>query len=232
MRTLFWHMRPGWWVCASLLVCWALPAAAQQAPTPTARFLALKVVPQHVVLSGYWVEAEYGLPRHPRQGVALTAQLYSGPAGRPNTPGYAASDPGESVRGVGAELRHRLYLRAPHQAYPTGFYFSYGPTFQHFRMTYPTLGWREVKGPNGLEYLEYGRVPNTTTINRYSAAATLGYQAPLPPGRVFLDLYAGVGWRQRHNQSDAVAAQFKSGTSDYGHRGFYFPAGVKIGVQL
>jgi len=235
MRLLFWQLRPVWrWVCVGLLACWALPTAAQQAPlpTPAARFLALKLVPQHVVLSGYWVEVEYGLPRHLRQSVALTAQLYHGSAGRPNAPGYAATYPGEFVRGAGVELRHRLYLRPGHHAYPTGLYVSYGPNFQHFRMTYSGLGWREVKGPNGLEYLEYGRIPVTTTINRYGVAGVVGYQAPLPPGRVFLDLYVGVGWRHGHNQSDAVAAQFQSGTSDYGHQGFYFPAGVKVGVQL
>ena len=136
------------------------------------------------------------------------------------------------MRGFGVELRHRLYLKAPTAACPTGFYVSYGPTFQHFQMTYPTLGWHEVKGPNELTYYEYSHIPHTTVINRVGAVAVAGYQVPLPPGRVFLDLYAGAGWRHSHNQSTAVAAQFQSGRSDYGHRGFYFPAGVKVGVAL
>jgi len=215
-----------------LLTVLPLLAGAQQAVPPTP-FLAVKAVPQYVVQSGYWVEVERGLPRHPRHSITLTPQLYWGPAGRPNLVNYVSADRNESVRGAGLEVRHRYYLRAAKAAYPTGWYVSYGPTFQYFRMAYSTLGWREVKNPDELPHYEYGYIPSATThISRFGAAAVLGYQAPLPPGRVFLDVYAGLGLRYTHNQSEVVAAQFRSGRSDYGHRGFYFPMGVKVGIVL
>lgn len=216
----------------ALLAVLPLLAAAQQ-QEPRLPFLAVKVVPQYLVQSGYWLEVERGWLQHPRHSLTLTPQLYWGPAGRPNLVDYVSADRNESVRGVGVEVRHRYYLRAARAAYPTGWYVSYGPSFQYLRMVYPSLGWHEVKGPDGLPRYEYGYTPSESTrISRLGASAVLGYQASLPPGRVFLDIYAGLGWRYSHNPAVAAAGQFQSGRSDYGHQGFYFPAGVKVGVAL
>ena len=65
----------------ALLLGGPVAGHAQQAPRP---FWAVKTVPQYVVVSGFWLEVERGLRRHPRQSFTLAPQLYHGPAGRPN----------------------------------------------------------------------------------------------------------------------------------------------------
>lgn len=208
-------------------------SAWAQSPQPK-RFLAVKAVPQQLVMGGYWLEVEYGRRAHPRQSFTLTPQFYHGAVGRPDVETSTAYSPNreESVRGLGLAVQHRLYIGGAKTNYPSGWYVSYGGHFQHFQMRFQRPGWHEVEGPNGLPLTEYGLVHYTETINRYGVAAGLGYQAPLPPGRVFLDVYAGVGVRQSHSQSPFADSQYRSGGSDYAHRGVYFPAGLKVGVML
>ena len=221
----------GFWLLLALLSI-RLTAGGQSLPSN--RALLVKFAPQHVVTSGYWLEVEQQRLRQPRQSFILTPQLYSGPAGRPDEDrGPNALNQDESVRGAGVQAQHRLYvLPSKAAAYPAGLYVSYGPHLQYFQMTFHRSGWKEVEGPGGLPYYEYGPVAFTEKITRYGGSVQVGYQAPLPPGPVFLDLFVGVGWRQSHANSEFEGSQYRSGPSDYAHRGFYFPAGVKIGVAL
>jgi len=214
-----------------LLLGLALVAKGQDIASSNS--LVVKVVPQYLVVSGYWVELEQQRSQHPRQSFTLTPQLYLGPLGRPDgAPYYYYWSPegqweNQKVHGFGLQGQHRFYLKASKTTYPTGWYVSYGPHFQVFQMVYHTRAWQERQGPDGLVYSEYGLVKHTTTINRYGGSVQVGYQAPLSPGRVSLDLYAGVGLRQSHG-----GAAYRVGSSDYGHRGWYFPGGVKLGVAL
>ena len=198
---------------------------------PPSRSLALKVTPQHLILSGYWLEAELPRLRQPHQSFTFTPQVYRGPTGSPdNGPSPQAED--ESVRGFGLQGQHRFYVLPAKAAYPAGLYVSYGPQVQIFKLERRGEGWREVPGPGDLPYLEYGPVRSTSTITRYGALAQLGYQAPLQPGPVFLDLYVGLGWRYSHTDAGSTDATYRAGSSDYGHKGFYVPAGVKVGLAL
>ncbi|QNH61019.1 hypothetical protein [Hymenobacter sediminicola] len=198
--------------------------------------LLLKAAPQHVVVSGYWLEVEKRWNQQPRHSFIITPQLYTGPTGQPDV--EAASRRiarNESVRGAGLQVQHRWYICAAEAVYPAGLYVSAGPVFQHFAVSRDEQGWTEVVDPTGLPRYEYRDIRRTETINRYGASAQLGYQAPLPPGRVFLDLYAGVGWRMSqssHSPDSESGSRYQSGPSDYGHAGFYVPAGFKIGVAL
>ena len=201
--------------------------------------LMVKVVPQYLVVGGYWVEVEQQRSQHPQQSFTLTPQLYLGPTAQPDasvsSPYYWPVEPqrtDEKVRGFGLQGQHRFYLKASKTSYPSGWYVSYGPHYQHFRISYNTMGYREIQGEDGLLYYAYGPIKQTTVINRYGAAVQAGYQAPLLPGRVFLDLYAGIGLRQSTNNSAYGISAYRSGPSDYGHRGWYFPGGVKVGVAL
>jgi hypothetical protein len=198
---------------------------------PSSRSLALKVVPQHLIMSGYWVEAELQRLRHSRQSFTLTPQLYAGPAGSPND-GPPPRSQVVDVRGFGIQGQHRFYLLPGKAAYPSGLYVSYGPQLQYFQMQFSGQGWREVIGPGDLPYLEYGPVRSKDRITRYGASVQAGYQAPLPPGPVFVDVFVGLGWRQTHTNPGVAASRYRSGTSDYAHRGFYIPAGIKIGFAL
>ena len=208
-------------------------AAAQESPFQ--RNLLLKAAPQHLVVSGYWLEVEKRWTQQTRHSLVITPQLYAGPTGQPDV--EAASRRiarNESVRGAGLQVQHRWYISAAEAVYPAGLYVSAGPVFQHFAVSRYEQGWTEVIDPTGLPRYEYRDIRRTETINRYGASAQLGYQAPLPPGRVFLDLYAGVGWRisQSRDDSGRTSSRYQSGPSDYGHEGFYIPAGFKIGVAL
>jgi hypothetical protein len=201
--------------------------------------LLVKVVPQYVVVSGYWLEAERNWKQHPTQSFAVTAQAYAGPTGNPNGDVSIANifspDQNRQVRGAGLQVHHRLYLDPAYSTdYPSGWYVSYGPHFQHFALSHEGLGWEVVEGPNGAPVYELRNGRHTEIINRYGASVQLGYQAPLPPGPVFLDLYVGAGWRESQSRGGSwkTSSRYRSGASNYGHEGFYFPAGFKIGVAL
>lgn len=139
----------------------------------------------------------------------------------------------EAVRGAGVQAQHRFYLgkSVSQRAYPTGFYLSYGPQVQLFRLGFSRSEWHEEPGPGNLPYLAYGPVRYHETVVRFGAAVQAGYQWPLA-GRVLLDVYAGVGLRKSPYWSTFGASQYRSGPSDYAHEGLYFPAGVKLGVAL
>ena len=208
-----------------------LRAAAQAPPG-----WALKLAPQHLVVSGLWLEAERPRTGHPRQTFTLGPQLYWGPAGRPDVqfdPGYINRD--RTVRGAGLLGQHRFYVGSEtlaSSAQSLGLYLGYGPQVQFFRLNFARQ-WREEIGPDGLSYLVFGSVPVPyhETVLRYGAAGHVGYQWALA-SRVLLDVYAGVGLRKSHYWSTLGESQFRSGPSDYAHEGVYFPAGFKLGVAL
>lgn len=224
-------LRRGGWLPLLVLAL----VARGQTPSPDLGLL-LKMTPQYVVVGGYWLEVEQRWNQHPRQSFLVAPQVYAGPVGRPNQQhtDFLGTDESEKVRGAGLQVLHRWYLSESKTAYPSGLYVSYGPSFQHLAVSRQGMGWKEVTGPTGLPLLEYRYGRHTETINRYGATAQLGYQAPLLPGRVFLDLYAGLGWRESQSRTNSrpVSSRYRLGTSDYGHQGFYFPAGVKIGVAI
>jgi len=237
MLTVRTHRR--WYLPLLALLLGLTGAAKAQSPSGT-RTLLVKAVPQYVVVSGYWLEVEQRWNQHPQQSFTITPQLYAGPAGQPNvsTNPYfypSPSDQNPRVKGAGVQVQHRWYLsNPPATTYPAGLYVSYGPHFQRFAVSYDGLGWQQVDGPNGVPVYELRNGRHTETINRYGGTVQVGYQAPLPPGPVFLDLYVGTGWRESQSRSNSVriGSRYRSGPSDYGHEGFYFPAGFKIGVAL
>jgi hypothetical protein len=190
-------------------------------------------------MSGLWLEVEYQAPQQAQQSFTLTPQLYSGPVGLTSglTSSSQARPPelaGAQVRGAGLQVQHRRYLRPVAATYAAGLYASYGLTFQHFRVSHEDLGWQELRDPYGLPYFEYTTARHTEVINRYGVTAQVGYQLPLTTNRFSLEVYAGAGWRtgQSRRNSAEVVSQYTAGPSDYGHLGFYFPAGFKLGVAL
>lgn len=195
----------------------------------------LKLTPQHLVMSGLWLEAERPRAGQPRQTFTLGPQLYWGRAGRPDVP-FDPTDPvfDRTVRGAGLLGQHRFYLgdkMAASSAQPLGFYLGYGPQIQLFRLGFARRAWHEETGPNDLPYLVFGPVPSHETVLRYSLTEQAGYQMALSR-RVLVDIYAGLGLRKSHTWSDSGESQFRSGPSDYAHEGLFFPAGFKVGVLL
>ncbi|WP_426059753.1 hypothetical protein [Hymenobacter sp. B1770] len=228
--------RRAWRLAAAGLL---LAGRAHGQEAPVRRALVVKVLPQYLVMSGLWLEAEYRATPQARQAVTLTPQLYAGPVGR--TTGMTSSSQARppaladaQVRGAGLHVQHRRYRRPAAAAYAAGLYASYGLTFQHFKVSHEGLGWQELRDPFGLAYFEYTTARHTEAITRYGATAQVGYQLPLTPQRFSLEVYAGAGWRTGHSRKNGaeVVSQYTTGPSDYGHQGFYFPAGFKLGVAL
>ncbi|HEX8658287.1 MAG TPA: hypothetical protein VF690_12165 [Hymenobacter sp.] len=225
------------WRLAAAGLLFAGLAHGQEAPV--GRALVVKVLPQHLVMSGWWLEVEHRATPRARQGFTLTPQLYAGPVGQSDglTSSSQARPPdlaGARVRGAGLHVQHRRYLRPAATAYAAGPYASYGLTFQCFNVSHEALGWQELRDPTGLSYFEYTTARHTEAITRYGATAQVGYQLPLTPTRFSLDVYVGAGWRtgQSRKNGAEVASRYATGPSDYGHQGFYFPAGFKLGVAL
>jgi hypothetical protein len=223
-------LTPARWAGALGLALLGLRAAAQTSPG-----WVLKATPQHLVLSGLWLEAERARAGHPGQTFTLGAQLYGGPAGRPDVSFDPANiNRDRTVRGAGVFGQHRFYLGSatlPSSAQPLGFYLGYGPQVQVFRLSF-SRQWHEETGPDGLPYLVPG--PSTSyreTVLRYGASGQAGYQFA-PTGRLLVDIYAGVGLRKSHSWTSLGESQFRSGPSDYAHEGLYFPVGFKVGVAL
>jgi len=218
------------WAGALGLALLGLRAAAQTSPG-----WVLKLTPQHVVLSGLWLEAERPRAGQPRQTFSLGPQLYWGPAGRPDVP-FDPTDANldRTVRGAGLAGQHRFYLGAKkvtNSGQPLGFYLGYGPQVQLFRLGFARRAWHEETGPGDLPYLVFGPVPHRETVLRYGATAQAGYQFACT-SRVLVEVYAGLGLRKSHSWSNFGESQFRSGPSDYAHEGLFFPAGFKVGVAL
>jgi hypothetical protein len=195
----------------------------------------LKITPQHLMMSGLWLEAEHSRARHPRQTLTLGLPLYWGRATRPDVPfNPNDSNRDRTVRGAGLLAQHRFYLgtkMAANSAQPLGFYVGYGPQVQVFRLGFERREWHDETGPGNLPYLVFGPVPYRETVLRYGAAGQAGYQFAVA-SRVLIDVYAGVGLRKSHLWASLPESQFRSGPSDYAHEGLFFPAGFKVGVTL
>ncbi|WP_400192265.1 DUF3575 domain-containing protein [Hymenobacter sp. B81] len=223
--------QPGTLAAGLLLTC-SLGARAQQRPpapaaTQSARTVILKSSALQLLARGYHLEVEKAL--RPHQSLGLTAQLYRGTVLEITASSTRRDN--EQVRGYGAELLHRVYL-SPGLPPLTGFYLGYGPHFQRFDLAFRQNGWQEQLGEDGLLYYQYGPVDYTETIHRYGATAVAGFQDLLEGTRISLDLYVGVGYRRSDFRSKLAESHYRSGLLDYGHRGFYLPAGFKIGFML
>lgn len=214
----------------ALALLLALPGRRGAAQAPGS--WALKITPQHLVVSGLWLQAERVRPGHPGQSFALGPQFYAGPAGRPDV----AYDPAQAayygdVLGAGLQAQHRFYL-GQGGTFPAGWYVGYGPQVQFFRLSFRRDGWREEPGPGGVPYLvPTNNTPFRERVLRYGVQVQAGRQWLLTR-RLLLDVYAGLGVRQSHSWSTYGPSQYQSGPSDYAHRGVYVPAGFSLGALL
>ncbi|GAB2956883.1 hypothetical protein GCM10027048_23960 [Hymenobacter coalescens] len=206
------------------------PARAQQLPTTRPGALVLKTNVLQPLVRGYHLEVETPWRAYPRLSLGLTLQWYQG-----HVTELSAKRPvqaGERVRGYGAELLPRLYFPGSDPDLLSGFYVGFGPHLQRFKLDFQEYGWQEQLTGDGLKIYVYEPQPYTETIRRYGAAAVAGYQGPLELGPLFLDFYAGVGWRTARSTSAFATSRYRASALDYGARGVYFPVGFKLGVKL
>jgi hypothetical protein len=181
-----------------------------------------------MMASGYHAEVEKGFQSYPRHSLGLTLQVYNGRAFDVNASNTKRNN--EHVNGYGAELLHRVYLLPQQNRQLRGLYAGYGPGLQRFDLSFKQLTWRLVPDGFGSTFYELAEFSYTETITRYGASAVLGFQDLLEGTPVILDLYAGLGYRQSSFRSALPESRYRGGLLDYGHKGVYIPAGLKIGL--
>ncbi|MCC3158014.1 hypothetical protein LJ737_12260 [Hymenobacter sp. 15J16-1T3B] len=223
MRTALATGCRAWGTWAALLVP---PVAVAQTPPSWV----VKANVFQPLARGYHLEAEKLWRAHPRYSLGLTAQYYRG-----TVTGITVRrevQPGERVRGFGAELLPRLYFPGRNAELQSGFYLAAGPHVQRFRLNFQESGWIEYTRPDELPLLVPALLPYTETITRYGACALAGYQGPLELGPLVLDFYAGMGWRHARSRSALPTSRYRTSMLDYGAQGLYFPVGFKLGVRF
>ncbi|UYZ57653.1 hypothetical protein [Hymenobacter latericus] len=215
----------------ALWLLMSLPAAGQAPQAPARpRTALLKLNAFQPLARSYQLELEKQLPGHPKHSLGLTPQLYHGRVTQLTSD--QETQPDERLRGWGLELLHRAYLVPNTDAAMAGFYVAYGPQYQRLEMQFKANGWQQLLANDGLTYYQYGPIDYTETIRRYGATAVLGYQSPLDLGRVYLDFYLGIGYRNTQFSSAFPESRYRTGLLDYAYQGFYLPAGFKIGFAL
>ncbi|KUG09356.1 hypothetical protein [Solirubrum puertoriconensis] len=225
------HTLVRWHTLGAGLLLLSMSAAAQtQEAPPRPHTALLKVNAFQPLARSYQLEFEKQLPGHPKHSLSLTPQLYRGRVTQLTSDHEVQPD--ERMRGWGLELLHRTYLIPNTDAALAGFYLAYGPQYQRLEMQFKANGWQQLLANDGLTYYQYGPIDYTETIRRYGATAVLGYQSPLDLGRVYLDFYLGIGYRNTQFTSAFPKSRYRTGLLDYGYQGFYMPAGFKIGFSL
>lgn len=204
----------------------SLTAVQAQVPTPPARTYSAKFDLVPLLASGYQVSAEKVWGPAYRQALVLTPQFYHGNIQELTSD---LTEGRNQVRGYGVAVQHRIYLNE--RTTPLeGFYFSYGPSYQHFELQFQGPSWEPEVAPSGLTYYEYRSRGQQETVDRYGASAVLGGQFFLPELPVFLDVFVGLGLRKSTSRSTVAGNRYASGMSDYGADGHYLPVGFRVGV--
>jgi hypothetical protein len=218
------------WVVLGLLAPAAVALAQQPVAVPRPPALSLKVNVFQPLVRGYHLEIEKSWRRHPRHSLGLTLQGYRGHVTELSS--RHEIQPGERVRGYGAELLHRFYFPGAHPEQLMGFYLAAGPHVQRFKLNFQIERFQPELGTDGLTYYRSVLFPYTETISRSGAVVLAGYQGPLDLGPLVLDFYVGLGWRQSNFRSAFPDSRYRSSVLDYGARGFYLPLGFKLGLAL
>ncbi|MBO0357654.1 hypothetical protein J0X19_06830 [Hymenobacter sp. BT186] len=211
---------------AGALVTGSLTVGQAQVPTPPTRTYNAKFDLVPLLASGYQVSVEKVWGPAYRQALVVTPQFYRGHIQDITS---NLTEGSNRVRGYGLAVQHRIYLNE--RTTPLeGFYFGYGPHYQHFELQFQGPSWEPEVAPSGLTYYEYRSRGQQETVDRYGAAAVLGGQFFLPDLPVFLDVSVGLGWRKSSSRSTIAGNRYASGMSDYGADGHYLPVGFRLGV--
>jgi hypothetical protein len=122
----------------------------------------------------------------------------------------------KSLIGIGISVYHRIYLGSK-QA-PFGTYFSYGITYNHFK-----LGYSDDNQNTTAADAE-------TRIQKLGADIVIGYQL-LAFEKMIIDLYAGLGGRYAvRSYTGTKHTAFNEWMYDYGYTGNVMLVGIRIGI--
>lgn len=120
-----------------------------------------------------------------------------------------------SLYGGGLVLNLRKYT-AP-LSRMSGVYLGYGLSYNYFYLSY-----------DEKRFTNYDE--RYTAINKFGADLTIGLYTFIKE-LLYLDFYAGLGFRYSIYESDAVSIRhYNSDMYDYGYRGVYMNLGLRIGL--
>jgi len=131
--------------------------------------------------------------------------------------------PFSKMIGGGLDVNYKYFLDARRS-----FYQAAGLSYTHFNIDYWGMGWDNYV-EDGLQYHAYALDYRTQHINRLGANIIFGYQPPVRKAFLF-DIFWGIAYR--HSFSDKDKPSFNRYMFSYGHTGFVFLSGVRIGFGL
>ena len=208
--------------------------AFAQTDTLGARPLYLKISLQHLLINGLHVDIEKPHKYNKRRSLVLSPRFYSG---RTHTVDLFSGRSGEEednaqVLGFGAEIQQRWYLSTKTDITRKRTYVAYGLNLHHFAVAFEKEAWVEETASDGLAYYQYRMRPYQEKIYQWGAVAMFGAQNPLSIPRTILDIFVGVGYHNSHGQTTYHKLRYNQGFMDYGYTGFYFLAGLKLGLTI
>ena len=196
----------------------------------TTRTFIISGVPQYIINHGLRLDFEKKLPFH-RHWLIISPQYYMGWVDRTSEMlnSQNTSTDEDSLFGYGIDISHKIFLAD--RGKPTGGYFAYGITFQHFNLGYSEYDWVKFEQNNQTSY-EYKLTDFVDHINKYGINAMIGIQGIIVDYIVF-DVYVGLGARFSHIKNDMAGARnYNRNYWDYGYSGPLLLVGARLGVLI
>ncbi len=197
-----------------LTICCSLSAQQEDDFSSVASF---SFSPQYMIKNGLKVSWEKKINDR-QQWIRLAPQLY-----------YDESQnlDYEKLMGWGIDIDHKIFLES--DASGLGSYFSYGATYQSYRLDYQTQDWI-IMEKEGLTYHEYKQIMRTNKLRKTGPNVLFGYRW-MPYHRLFIDFYLGAGLRiSFHSEGTEDQRKFNDAMTDFGYSGTLFKGGIQFGV--
>jgi len=207
-----------------LVFCLGFQAKAQNSqPESIIRSNGIGFLPQYTIAGGFRFDYDRRLTPKANQWVIVSPQLFMVTNGR-------FGHDFKELSGFGLELKHRIFL-ADNFLNPTGFYFQYGPMFQHFSIT-DTRTFTQSYIENGVEYYTVKTGEVTTKLNKFGGNFHIGYQWLLG-NKAYLDIYTGAGVRiSFDDMNEGFSPWYNNSWIDYGYSGTLLDGGIRLGFYL
>ncbi len=207
-----------------LATCFTFRGNAQEEiPAGKLRNNGIGFLPQYSISGGFRFDYDRRLSPKSNQWVIVSPQIFMVTNGR-------FGHEFKELFGYGLELKHRIFL-SENTLDPKGFYFQYGPMFQHFSIV-NTRTFTESYIENGTVYYTVKTAEVTSKLNKFGGNFHLGYQWLLGQ-KAYLDLYVGPGLRiSFDDRTEGFSKWLNDAWIDYGYSGTLLDGGLRLGFNL
>jgi len=154
-------------------------------------------------------------------GIEVTPEIYAA--------SHILNNQHDDISGFGLGLYHKLYLNTGDN---NRVMIAYGATYRHIDVTYQDEGFIPFT-QNGLDYYQYKNFTDVLKNTSVLANIYVSARAVDIPNSFFLDAYMGGGYKFAKQES--MYSGFRAYNAlmyDYGHKGFVFLLGIKLGLQF